>query len=287
MTEKKEKTCFVIMPISDIFGYELGHFRRVYTHIIKPACEEAGFIPIRADDILTTNYIAIDIIKKIINSDMSICDLSGRNPNVLYELGIRQAFNLPVTLIKDKKTERIFDIQGFRDIEYDESLRIDTVEESINSLSEVMLNTHKNRDEINSLVSLLGIEPAKITNKTEISIDTDILLKAINNLEKRISETTRPSINQTNKIWELAIPDAKYRNIGEYFTKDELAFLKVGDHVFSENFGFGIISHLVKNNNDQNKIAEIKFSTGVKRILLRYSKLRKVILSSNRLDPVP
>ncbi|WP_204273430.1 hypothetical protein, partial [Stenotrophomonas maltophilia] len=66
------------------------------------------------------------------------------NPNVLYEVGIRQAFNLPVTFIKDGITERIFDIQGFRDIRYDESLRIDTVQKAVNDISEVIRNTYDN-----------------------------------------------------------------------------------------------------------------------------------------------
>lgn len=119
-----EKTCFVIMPISESGSYPEGHFKRVYEYIIKSACLKAQFKPIRSDDILNTNYIAIDVIKRIINSDMAICDLSSRNPNVFYELGIRQAFNRPVTLIRDSLTDRVFDIQGFRDIEYDENLRI-------------------------------------------------------------------------------------------------------------------------------------------------------------------
>jgi len=128
------------MPISDNEDYPVNHFSRVYEHIIIPACEIAGFEPIRADNIQTTNYIALDIIKNIINADMAICDLSSKNPNVLYELGIRQAFNLPVTLIKDLRTKRIFDIQGFRDVEYDESLRIDTVQDTIEILSETIKN---------------------------------------------------------------------------------------------------------------------------------------------------
>ena len=39
------------MPISDVEGYDPGHFKRVYEYIIKPACVAAGFIPIRADDV--------------------------------------------------------------------------------------------------------------------------------------------------------------------------------------------------------------------------------------------
>ena len=74
---------------------------------------------------------------------MAICDLSSRNPNVLYELGIRQAFNKPVSLIKDAKTIRIFDIQGFRDIVYDESLRIDSVGETIENLAQNLTLTYE------------------------------------------------------------------------------------------------------------------------------------------------
>ena len=42
--EAKLKTCFVIMPISDVDGYEKGHFIRVYDYLIKPACEIAGYM---------------------------------------------------------------------------------------------------------------------------------------------------------------------------------------------------------------------------------------------------
>lgn len=94
---------------------------------------------------------------------MAVCDLSSKNPNVLYELGIRQSFNLPVTLIRDSLTQRIFDIQGFRDLEYDQNLRIDNVDNSIELLSETIKNTYETKGkEINSLISLLGIHPARI-----------------------------------------------------------------------------------------------------------------------------
>ncbi|EKA1852768.1 hypothetical protein OJ393_004804, partial [Salmonella enterica] len=46
---EKEKTCFAIMPIADHPDYDNGHFGRVYNHLIKPACEKAGFKVVRAD----------------------------------------------------------------------------------------------------------------------------------------------------------------------------------------------------------------------------------------------
>ncbi len=157
----EEKICFVIMPISDTQGYDAGHFDRVFDYLIKPAVIKAGFIPIRADKVQKTDLIMIGIIKQIINSNMCLCDLSSRNPNVLYELGIRQAFNLPVTLIRDSKTPRVFDIQGFRDIEYDYNLRIDKINKSIEIIFETLINTYNNRNHgVNSYVRLLGVLPS-------------------------------------------------------------------------------------------------------------------------------
>lgn len=162
-SNSKTKTCFVIMPISDHPDYAQGHFKRVYEYIIKPACQNAGYEAMRADDTVKTNDIVSDIIKKIIDSDMAICDLSSRNPNVFYELGLRHAFNLKTTLIKDKKTSRAFDIAGLRSVEYDENLRVDEVEKAIKAIADAITETEKmNSEEANSTIQLLGLSaPAK------------------------------------------------------------------------------------------------------------------------------
>lgn len=250
------------MPISDSEGYPTGHFGRVYEHIVKPACELAGFKPLRADDIMTTNYIALDIIKNIIECDMAICDLSSRNPNVLYELGIRQAFNLPVTLIKDIKTKRVFDIQGFRDIEYDETLRIDTVETTIQDLSEVIKNTHENKlSEINSLVSLLGIEPAKLTEKKKISADTELILNSLSIMDKRLSqiENQNQQISRPTVPVALALPE----NVSEPLKSTDWDSLKTGDTLFHQRFGKVEITQIQKSTH--NSIITFKQANGAMR----------------------
>lgn len=251
------------MPISDADGYSTGHFGRVYEHIIRPACELAGFKPIRADDIMTTNYIALDIIKNIIECDMAICDLSSRNPNVLYELGIRQAFNLPVTLIKDIKTKRVFDIQGFRDIEYDESLRIDTVEVTTQDLSEVIKNTFENKEsEINSLVSLLGIEPAKLSEKKKISTDTELILNSLSIIDKRLGileQINHQVIRPTATVAAIEIPE----NVGDVLQMSDLDGLKIGSQLFHERLGNVEITQIQKSG--ANFILTYRLSNGVAR----------------------
>lgn len=184
--EVTTKTCFIIMPIADVPSYESGHFNRVYQHLIAPACLKAGFKPIRADDVNSSNMIVLDILKKIVECDMAICDLSSRNPNVLYELGLRQAFNKKTVLIKDKITTSPFDVQAFRYAEYDNSLRIDYVQIEVATLAEAIRSTYEAQNDINSIVQLLQIEPAQIGEKTKLSTPDTIILSAIKNLTNRV-----------------------------------------------------------------------------------------------------
>lgn len=193
---EKKKTCFVIMPIADIQGYDSGHFTRVYNHLIKPACEAAGFKAIRADDINSSHMIIVDILKKIVESDIAICDLSGRNPNVLYELGLRQAFNKKTILIKDNKTENIFDVQGFRHSQYDSALRIDNVNSEVLKIKNSIEETFNSKNDINSIVQLLEIEPAEIVNKTKLSDSDTIILRSISELSRKIEDINKNEKNQ-------------------------------------------------------------------------------------------
>jgi hypothetical protein len=110
--------CFVIMPISDPDGYTPGHFARVYEDIFKPAIRRAGYEPKRADDVLETNLIQLDLLRRLIEAPMAICDLSSRNPNVLFELGLRQAFDKPVAVVQEEGTRKIFDIAPLRSTQY-------------------------------------------------------------------------------------------------------------------------------------------------------------------------
>ena len=196
--KKSKSTCFVIMPISTPQGYEEKHFNRVYKHLIKPACDSEYDI-LRADEVKSTNYIIIDVLHRIIESDLVICDLSSRNPNVLYELGIRQAFNRPVVLLKDKITDRIFDIQGLRTIEYDENLRVDIIKNDIASLVDAIRETRKRTPkDVNSLIQLLGVTKAELSPSTELSPDSSVILSAIQDISHRFNRIERRVIDQRN-----------------------------------------------------------------------------------------
>lgn len=184
---EKKPTCFVVMPISDGLGYADGHFRRVYEHLIGPACRQAGFEPVRADDVQKTNVIVIDILRRILEADLVLCDMSAKNANVMYELGIRQAFSKPVVLIKDSITERVFDVQSLRTYDYDPSLRIDSVERDVRRIAAAIKETNEaDVNEVTSLMQLVGWKPASLPEGKAISPDTKIILAALENLGRRV-----------------------------------------------------------------------------------------------------
>lgn len=161
----ENKECFVIMPISDSEGYEIGHFRRVYDDIITPACNKAGYKAVRADDVVETNMIHMDVLKRLLESPMAICDLSSSNPNVLFELGIRQAFDKPVVLIQEIGTPRIFDIIPIRCLDYRKDFEYRQVKADQLAISNTILATQnavEREGNINSIVQLLSLSPAKM-----------------------------------------------------------------------------------------------------------------------------
>lgn len=157
---KEDNDCFVIMPISDPDGYETGHFQHVYDDIISPACDNAGYNAIRADDVLQTNLIHLDVLKRLLETPMAICDLSTRNPNVLFELGLRQAFDKSVVLVQEKDTPQIFDIAPLRYTEYRKERVYHEVLEDQKAIAkalEATADAANAPDGLNSIVNLLSL----------------------------------------------------------------------------------------------------------------------------------
>ena len=222
--ENREK-CFVIMPISDPDGYEKGHFKYVYEDVFKPAIENAGFYPKRADDDGSSSLIQVNIIRDIIEAPMAICDLSSRNPNVLFELGIRQAFDLPVVLVQEEGTPRIFDISTINTIDYRSALIYREVIEDREKISKAIKATKDNTSGVNSIIRLLEIGKAEMDNEKSPSELADIrmmlfaLSNQINNLRKQNENLNNSSflINTTeaDMIREFTRRCNDYKNIIE------------------------------------------------------------------------
>lgn len=106
-------SCFVVMP----FTAPLGDY---YNKIYEPAIRKAGLIPVRADqDIFGTGKIVDQIWTGINSAKVLIAELTKRNPNVFYELGLAHALKKPVVLVSSNQEDVPFDLQHIRVIYYD------------------------------------------------------------------------------------------------------------------------------------------------------------------------
>lgn len=107
------------MPYGGSDEQKRKHFSGVFQGIIIPAAEKAGYVPKRSDITAEPGNITHDIIQDLANSDMVIADLTGANPNVFFELGVRHAFRKSGTVhIIDQEHDIPFDIRQYRAIEY-------------------------------------------------------------------------------------------------------------------------------------------------------------------------
>jgi hypothetical protein len=106
------ESCFVICPFYDPFN-------EYYSEIFQPAIKEAGLVPLRADEIFSPGMFMRDVVTGISQSSVILAELSGRNPNVFYELGLAHAFSKPVIMITQEKDAVPSDLQGLRWIGYE------------------------------------------------------------------------------------------------------------------------------------------------------------------------
>lgn len=105
------KTCFIIMPFE-------SSLTKIYVDIIKPTIEKNGLEIKRADDFFTVGSVMADIWKRINQADFLIADLTGRNPNVYYELGIAHTLGKLIIMITQDIDDVPFDIRDKRIIKY-------------------------------------------------------------------------------------------------------------------------------------------------------------------------
>jgi hypothetical protein len=106
-------TCFVMMPFAEPLG---GYYASMY----QPAIEKAKLRAVRADaEIFGTGKIIDQIWTGIHGARVLVAELTGRNPNVLYELGLAHALRKPVVLVSSNKEDVPFDVQHVRVIYYD------------------------------------------------------------------------------------------------------------------------------------------------------------------------
>ncbi|NUQ85289.1 MAG: DUF4071 domain-containing protein [Anaerolineales bacterium] len=112
---------FVIMPFGKKKGSDdsIYDFNAIYSLLIKPTLEMAGFEPFRADEETASGDILTDMFQELLLADLCLVDMSIDNANVFYELGIRHAFRKRgIVHIQAGRAYMPFDVFNVRTIPY-------------------------------------------------------------------------------------------------------------------------------------------------------------------------
>lgn len=106
-------SCFVVMPFAPPHG-------DYYAKIYEPAIQKSGLTPVRADnEIFGAGKIMDQIWSGIRAAKVLVAELTTRNPNVFYELGLAHALEKPVVLVSSNEDDVPFDLLHIRVIYYD------------------------------------------------------------------------------------------------------------------------------------------------------------------------
>jgi hypothetical protein len=173
MTKTKRK-CFVLMPFADAL-------REIYDQVFKPVCSDNDIECWRVDEIAKPGSITRDIVNGIIEADLVIADLTNRNPNVFYELGIAHSVGNKTIMVSQHKTDVPFDIANYRVIFYEQTIAgskafIKSLDQAIKELLKSLEQTNNPVQEVISSRSFF-----KIKQKTPIvtTLNVSALPKAV------------------------------------------------------------------------------------------------------------
>jgi hypothetical protein len=186
--------CGIIMPISAIDGLPTGHWEDV-KNILREAIESAGFKADLVSDTEETTIIQRTIVHNLYNNAIVVCDVSGKNPNVMFELGIRLTFDRPTVVVKDDHTQYSFDSSPIEHLIYPRDLRHNQIVQFMEKLSGKVKATYEKAAKdpnYSTFLKYFGEFKVPQLEQKEVSADQFIIAR-LEELSNSISRLERQS----------------------------------------------------------------------------------------------
>lgn len=191
---EKAKICGIVMPIAAMDNCSAEHWSEVY-EIISDSADEAGFSSEIVSNGNGMEVIHQKIVQNLFLNDIVVCDVSGKNPNVMLELGMRLAFNKPVIVVKDDETGFSFDTSPIEHLLYPRTLHYQKIQKFKADLTKKIKATYEASLKTNykSFLSNFGTyEAAALT--TETLPHSDIILRKLTEIESKVAVATDPRV---------------------------------------------------------------------------------------------
>ncbi len=179
--------CGVAMPIAATENCSANHWQEV-KDIFVDALKTKFFVDLVSDE-PEVDVIHSKIVTNLAENPIVIVDASELNPNVMFELGLRLAFDMPTILVKDDKTEWKFDISPIETLIYPRDLRHSKILAFKKLLKDKAVATLAKREELGEKYSPFLRYFKKLERKTidtEQVGDTELILSKLEDLKARI-----------------------------------------------------------------------------------------------------
>lgn len=207
------KKCGIVMPIASMEGYPESHWKDV-KRIIESAIKEANFEARLVSDADDIGVIHKRIVQNLYDNPMIVCDISGRNPNVMFELGLRLAFDKPTIIIKDEITPYSFDTSVIEHLSYPKDLRYHDIEIFKENLKDRITKTYKayenDPENYSTFLKNYGDFKAPLITEETVSVDRYVLdtLKdlqvSVSRLSNSISGSNRNQMRRNKSVHSSA-----------------------------------------------------------------------------------
>jgi tetratricopeptide (TPR) repeat protein len=207
--------CFVLMPFGkkmDAAG-RVTDFDAVYRQIIAPAVVQAGLEPVRADEEKVGGTIHKPMFERLMLCHYAVADITGANPNVFYELGIRHALRPRSTVILFREgTVLPFDIVLVRGISYrtDGAGQPTETEMPIRLIAAQLMEARANPHDDSPIFQLLDDLPRWEIDHTK----TDVFRKSVD-YSKRYKERLASAVKQGGGAVERIAAEPALGNLME------------------------------------------------------------------------
>lgn len=201
VNEEQKQVCGIVMPISEIDGLPKSHWDEVY-NIIAESISSAGFKPNLVSNSEDIGVIQKRIVQNLYENPIVVCDVSAKNPNVMFELGLRLAFDKPTIIVKDDKTNYSFDTSPIEHLEYPRDLRFSKIRDFGDKLASKIISTHKKSlDDIEYSTFLKHFGTFKVAKiETEEVTKEDLIMDEIRSLKDMVIRTNRINRGIDSKV---------------------------------------------------------------------------------------
>lgn len=207
--EEKPK-CGLIMPISGIDGLPAAHWEDVKI-ILGEAIEAAGFESDLVSAAEESTIIHRTIVHNLYNNPIVVCDVSGKNPNVMFELGIRLTFDKPTVVVKDNSTDYSFDSSPIEHLVYPRDLRHNLIVEFQEKLAGKVKATYEkaaNDPNYSTFLKYFGEFKVPALEQKEVTRE-DYIIKRLEEMSDSISrlewQSYRPNLGP-RRTMEIDLP---------------------------------------------------------------------------------